>query len=90
MSSWDLFRLGIGAIVPRKTQVVRSNDPVERKLRAKLDAEKRKLVKNAEESALSAKDDQDSDDDEEESRTQAFSKRRPLIASSLPSNKKQK
>lgn len=86
-------RLGIGAAVPRQHQVVPSNDPVERKLRAKLDAGKRKVGKNAEESAPSARDasvDEDSDE-ELESRTKAFTKKRAVsLSPSLQSKKKKK
>ncbi|CAA2935045.1 Hypothetical predicted protein [Olea europaea subsp. europaea] len=86
-------RLGIGATVPRGTRVANSSDPVERKLLAKLDAEKRKDVRRAEEFAPSLKDrnvDEDSED-ELESKTKAFSKKRPLnTTSSLQQKKKHK
>ncbi|XP_024964898.1 uncharacterized protein LOC112505184 [Cynara cardunculus var. scolymus] len=67
--------LGIGAVVPRKPTLVLSNDPVERKLRAQLDAGKRKLSRTAEESEV--RDDGSSDEeDEAESRTKAFAKKK--------------
>ncbi|KAI3771413.1 hypothetical protein L6452_02577 [Arctium lappa] len=67
--------LGIGAVVPRQPQVVLSNDPVERKLRAQLDAGKRKLSRSTEESEV--RDDGSSDKEEEaDSRTKAFVKRK--------------
>lgn len=88
-------RLGIGAAVPRVSKVVPSNDPVERRLRAKLDAGKRRVGDSAKESALSAKDeshDESSDEEESESRTKAFVKKRPAgsTPSSLQPKKKQK
>ncbi|KAL2469050.1 hypothetical protein Fot_50626 [Forsythia ovata] len=86
-------RLGIGATVPRGSKVVNSSDPVERKLLAKLDAEKRKVVKRAEEFAPSSKDgnvDEDGED-ELESKTKAFAKKRPLnTISPLQRKKKHK
>ncbi|KAI3781754.1 hypothetical protein L2E82_11778 [Cichorium intybus] len=72
--------LGIGAVVPRQQKVGLSNDPVERKLRAQLDAGKRKFSKMAEESQQENKDNETSDEDEEsESRTKAFVKKKPSI-----------
>ncbi|CAA2988112.1 uncharacterized protein LOC111409996 [Olea europaea var. sylvestris] len=86
-------RLGIGATVPRGPRVANSSDPVERKLLAKLDAEKRKAVKRAEEFAPSSKDrnvDEDSED-ELESKTKAFAKKRQLnMTSPLQQKKKHK
>lgn len=73
-------RLGLGAAVPRQSQTVLSNDPVERKLRAKLDAEKRRKLKISEAPTISAKDgkvDEESDEEESESKTKAFTKKRP-------------
>ncbi|KAM1729369.1 hypothetical protein FF2_019504 [Malus domestica] len=67
--------LGLGAVAPRPSKFVPSNDPLERKLRYKLDAARRNAAKIAEESTLAAKDDDD-DDDEEDSRTSAFAKKR--------------
>lgn len=88
-------RLGVGATVPRESKVVHSNDPVERKLRVKLETEKKNAAKKAEESGLPARDGisyQDSDDDDEpESKSQAFSKKRPPdFALSLMMNKRNK
>ncbi|KAK2415774.1 hypothetical protein P8452_60868 [Trifolium repens] len=74
-------RLGLGAKISRQTKVGPSNDPVERKLNAKLDAEKRKAANIAKESTTIASDDDD-EDNEDESRTNAFTKRKapaPLI-----------
>lgn len=73
-------RLGLGAAVPRQSQTVLSNDPVERKLFAKLDAEKRRKLKISEAPTISAKDgkvDEESDEEESESKTKAFTKKRP-------------
>ncbi|KAI3694769.1 hypothetical protein L1987_77749 [Smallanthus sonchifolius] len=80
--------LGIGAVVPRQTKVGLSNDPVERKIRAQLDAGKRKYSKIEEESHPTPTNDggsDEDDDDEPESRTKAFVKKK---ASSLPPTKK--
>ncbi|KAK1434733.1 hypothetical protein QVD17_00483 [Tagetes erecta] len=74
--------LGIGAVVPRQPKVGLSNDPVERKIRAQLDAGKRKYSKLEEESRDDGASDED-DDDEPESRTKAFVKKK---SSSLPSS----
>ncbi|KAE9617702.1 hypothetical protein Lalb_Chr03g0038131 [Lupinus albus] len=85
--------LGLGAKVSRQSKVGPSDDPVERKLYAKLGAEKRKRVKIAEESTIGAKDDLDDneDDEQEESRTTTFSKRKAIpLRSSILGNKKQK
>ncbi|GKC09811.1 hypothetical protein Tco_1001421, partial [Tanacetum coccineum] len=83
--------LGIGAVVTRQPKVGLSNDPVERKLRAQVDAGKRKYSKIEEESRLNPKDDVTSDeDDESESRTKTFVKKKASsLPSSLPTTKKQ-
>ncbi|KAL3517167.1 hypothetical protein ACH5RR_024069 [Cinchona calisaya] len=76
-----LPRLGVGAAVPGESKVVLSNDPVERRLRAKLEADKRKVVKNAEKPAgpaLDGSSHQDSDEEELESKAKAFVKKRPV------------
>lgn len=68
-----------------------SDDPVERKLYAKLNAEKRKAANIAKESATIARDALD-DDEDLDSRTNAFAKRKatvPLTSSTLR-DKKQK
>ncbi|KAK3038419.1 hypothetical protein RJ639_030585 [Escallonia herrerae] len=84
-------RLGLGAAVPRQSHFAPTNDPVERKLRAKLDAEKRKVAKSAEESTRDESVDEESADEESESRTKAFSRKRAVnLTSSLQANKKQK
>ncbi|KAK2361652.1 Phosphatidylinositol N-acetyglucosaminlytransferase subunit P protein [Trifolium repens] len=76
-------RLGLGAKVSRQTKVGPSNDPVERKLHAKLDAEKRKAANIAKESTAVASDDDD-EDNEDESRTNAFAKRKAPAPLSRP------
>ncbi|CAN6692079.1 unnamed protein product [Malus baccata var. baccata] len=68
----EFCRLGLGVVAPRPSKFVPSNDPLERKLRYKLDAARRNAAKITEESTLAAKD-----DDEEDSRTSAFAKKRP-------------
>lgn len=82
----------MGAAVPRHSQVTLSNDPVERKLQAKLNAEKRKVAKSTEESAREKNDDEESDEEEHESiTTREFAKKRPVsLASSIQPKKKQK
>lgn len=73
-------RLGVGAAVLRESKVVQSNDPVERRLHAKLESDKKKVVKNAEETAgtvLHGSSHVDSDDEELESKAKAFAKKRP-------------
>ncbi|KAK6804544.1 hypothetical protein RDI58_002328 [Solanum bulbocastanum] len=85
-------RLGIGAAVPRQSQTVLSNDPAERRLRAKLDAEKRRKLKSSEASIISAKDgkvDEESED-ESESKTKAFTRKRPAALPSTLQAKKKK
>ncbi|XP_073277502.1 uncharacterized protein [Primulina huaijiensis] len=74
-------RLGIGATVPRESKVTLSNDPIERKLLAKLNAYKRKVVERADDSEPSARNrhvDEDSEEDESESKTKVFGKKRPM------------
>lgn len=88
-------RLGLGAKVSRQSKVeATSNDPVERKLFAKLDAAKRKAANIAKESTSVASNvlDDDEDDEDAESRTSAFVKRKAVVppTSSIPGNKKQK
>ncbi|KAL7002498.1 hypothetical protein U1Q18_003651 [Sarracenia purpurea var. burkii] len=84
-------RLGIGATVPRQSTVGPSNDPIERKLYAKLEAGKRKAARISEESSLSARaehhnkiDEEEYDDENLDSRTNLFAKKRPepMISSS--------
>ncbi|TQE00517.1 hypothetical protein C1H46_013873 [Malus baccata] len=82
--------LGLGAVAPRPSKFVPSNDPLERKLHYKLDAARRNAAKIAEESTLAAKDDDDNDD--EDSRTSAFAKKRQAapVTPSLRAKKRQK
>ncbi|KAJ7962396.1 putative RNA-binding protein [Quillaja saponaria] len=84
-------RLGLGAKVSRQSRVGPSNDPVERKLHAKLAAGKRKAAKVVEESTPFAKDGFDDEDDSLDSRTNAFAKKRAAVPGTpLLGNKKQK
>ncbi|WCJ19510.1 hypothetical protein M5689_001798 [Euphorbia peplus] len=86
-------RLGLGAKVVRQTKVGGfSDDPVERKLRAKLEAGKRKSAKSIEESLPSTNDDDDDSSEESESRTKAFMKKRTTGTPnlSLPGKKQKK
>ena len=74
------------------------NDPIERKLHAKLDAGKRKAAKSTEESSPYARgrddskaDNEDEDDENLDSRTSAFAKKRVMpLTSPLQTKKKQK
>ncbi|KAK9273838.1 hypothetical protein L1049_018650 [Liquidambar formosana] len=87
-------RLGLGAKVLRQCKVGPSNDPVERKLHAKLNAGKRKAAQSTEETIPSARDgcgDDDEEDEDSESRTKVFSKKRVIsLTSSLKAKKKLK
>ncbi|KAI9109993.1 hypothetical protein K1719_019034 [Acacia pycnantha] len=87
-------RLGLGAKIGRQSKVGPSDDPVERRLYAKLDARKRKAAQSEEESRSSQRhgvgDDED-DDVDEDSRSSSFMKKaapRPLF--STLGNKKRK
>lgn len=69
------------------------DDPIARKLHSKLEAEKRKVAKNVEETKPSAKNESDDDDEENnlESRTSAFTKKRAgLFNTNTPAKKKHK
>ncbi|KAL6124200.1 hypothetical protein ACLB2K_076715 [Fragaria x ananassa] len=67
-------RLGLGAKVSRTSTFVPSDDPLERTLYYKLNAQKRKAAKIAEELAPGAGD--DDNEDNEDSRTSAFEKKK--------------
>lgn len=87
-----LCRLGLGAKVSRQLKAGPSDDPVDRKLYAKLEAKKRKAAQIAEESR-SARDcvEDDEDSADEDSRTNAFVKKPALpLPSSIQRNKKRK
>ncbi|KAK7295087.1 hypothetical protein RJT34_17990 [Clitoria ternatea] len=88
------YRLGLGAKVSRQSKVGPSDDPIERKLYAKLNAGKRKAADIAKKSTTITRDvlDDKNDYEDEDSRTSAFAKRKatvPLTCSTL-GNKKQK
>lgn len=82
-------RLGLGAKVPRTSTFVPSDDPLERKLYYKLNAQKRKAAKIAEELAPAARDDDD-DEDYLDSRTSAFEKKKRAADPVTPSVGKKK
>ena len=89
-----LYRLGLGAKVVRQSNVGPSNDPVDQKLYAKLNARKRKAAQLEEESRSSQKHGVEDDDEDvdEDSRSNSFMKRaapRPLPSMML-GNKKRK
>ncbi|KAK8491315.1 hypothetical protein V6N12_000049 [Hibiscus sabdariffa] len=73
-------RLGLGAKVPRQSKVELSNDPVARKLSAKLGAGKRKASKNQDSTTPSSRDlvDKDNGDEDLDSRSSAFSRKRTV------------
>lgn len=87
-------RLGIGATLPEESKIIRSNNPVERKLFANLNASKRKASARDEHLEPSTKDekvDEESDEDETESKAKAFTKKNPpSLTSSLHAKKKKK
>lgn len=85
-------RLGLGAKVPRQSNVVLSDDPVERRLHSKLAAEKRKAANIAKDEGTNSCGVLDDEDNEDESRTNAFAKRKAPapVTLSIPGNKKQK
>ena len=67
----------MGAKVSRQAKFGPSNDPLEKKLRAKLNTGKRKAAIIAKEYTPSARDGGDNEDDEDlDSRTSAFDKKR--------------
>ncbi|KAK6266042.1 hypothetical protein QUC31_016879 [Theobroma cacao] len=81
--------LGLGAKVPRQSKVGPSNDPVERKLYAKLDAGKRKASKNQESTTPSGVD--VVDDEDLESRSSAFVRKKAVpLTSQLQAKRKRK
>eukprot|EP00268_Persea_americana_P059390 TRINITY_DN727_c0_g1_i3.p1 TRINITY_DN727_c0_g1~~TRINITY_DN727_c0_g1_i3.p1 ORF type:complete len:150 (-),score=51.23 TRINITY_DN727_c0_g1_i3:183-632(-) len=85
-------RLGLGAKLP-PSKAAASADPVEKKLRAKLDAGKKRAAKDLEELNASDKNGEHSGDDEDglESRANAFVKKRPMVpATTLQVKKKGK
>ncbi|XP_062154974.1 uncharacterized protein LOC133863023 [Alnus glutinosa] len=66
-------RLGLGAKLSRRAKFEPLNDPLERKLHAKLNIGKRKATKSAEVSIPFAGDGSDNEDEEDlDSRTRAF------------------
>lgn len=83
-------RLGLGAKVPRTSTFVPSDDPLERKLYYKLNAQKRKAAKIAEALAPAARDDDDDDEDNLDSRTSAFEKKKRAADPVTPSVGKKK
>jgi hypothetical protein len=74
------FRLGLGAKeVLHQSKSRQSNNPVERRILAKLEAGKSLAAKTIKDSILPARDDNEDDDSSEEieSKTKAFAKKRP-------------
>ncbi|XP_073045596.1 uncharacterized protein [Primulina eburnea] len=83
-------RLGIGATVPRESKPMLSNDPVERKLLAKLNANKRKVIERVDTgpSTRNRDLDEESEEDESESKTKMFGKKRPVSLTSTVTAKR--
>ncbi|CAH9091915.1 unnamed protein product [Cuscuta europaea] len=82
-------RLGIGATIPRESKYVRSNDPIEKKLRATLNAKERNIDTKANDERV--EEDEEDEEEELESKTKAFTKKRPsVLPSSLGRIKKRK
>ncbi|KAI8546671.1 hypothetical protein RHMOL_Rhmol07G0137600 [Rhododendron molle] len=92
------LRLGLGATVPWQSRVGPLNDPVDRRLHAKLEAGKKKASQRMEEESIpsvrgghNVKDNEDDDDNDLDSRTNLFAKKRVMpLTSSLQAKKKQK
>ncbi|KAL4272515.1 hypothetical protein GQ457_13G029340 [Hibiscus cannabinus] len=86
-------RLGLGAKVPRQSKVGLSNDPVARKLSAKLGVGKRKASRNQDSTTPSGQDmvNEDDGDEDLDSRSSAFSRKRAVpLTSQLQVMKKPK
>ncbi|XP_021773218.1 uncharacterized protein LOC110737153 [Chenopodium quinoa] len=84
-------RLGLGAKVPRKSQVEPIYDPVERRLHKKFGAGRKKPA--GDEDSIpppnNEEDNGDEDDDENlDSRTNSFAKKRPAFPPTTPQSKK--
>ena len=85
----------MGAKLSRQLKHGPSNDPLEKKLRAKLNTGKRKAAISAKEYTQSARDGGDNEDDNDgdlDSRTSAFDKKRARVPMTVCSqaNKKHK
>uniref|UniRef100_A0A7C8ZXL6 Uncharacterized protein n=1 Tax=Opuntia streptacantha TaxID=393608 RepID=A0A7C8ZXL6_OPUST len=87
-------RLGLGAKVPRKSEIRLSNDAVERRLQKKLGVGKRKSAEDDRPSPSTRNEASGGSDDEEnlDSRTSAFAKKRtpPTAAAATKPSKKRK
>ncbi|GLT79646.1 hypothetical protein SLA2020_511280 [Shorea laevis] len=87
------LKLGLGAKVSRQSKVGPSNDPLERKLYAKLDVGKRKASKSIEESTSYGRDESNEEEEEgnSESKSSVFTKKRAVPPMpTLQAKKKQK
>lgn len=89
--------MGLGAKATPQSRIGASTDPIEKRLRAKLEAGKKRAAKKLEEesnpnpSKKYNEQDSNEDDEETESRTNAFTKKRPAFLSpSLQAKKKRK
>ncbi|KAJ1269654.1 hypothetical protein BS78_07G228400 [Paspalum vaginatum] len=80
-------RLGLGAKVAPGAKRAAPTEPAERRLLAKVNAQKRRALEDGNKSAKEANEASDGDSDEPESRTSAFSKKRtplpPVTSTSL-------
>ncbi|KAL3649554.1 hypothetical protein CASFOL_005957 [Castilleja foliolosa] len=83
-------RLGIGATVPKESRVTHSDNPIEKKLLSKLNANKKKAMRDADLAAKDGNDDEESEEEESESKTRSFGKKRPQNVNSPQPGKKKK
>ncbi|XP_057539260.1 uncharacterized protein LOC130817524 [Amaranthus tricolor] len=84
-------RLGLGAKVPRRSQVGPLNDPIERRLHKKLSVGRKKSDRDEESVPSSKNEIEHVDEDDEEnldSRTNAFSKKRTSALTTTPKQNK--
>ncbi|XP_023514247.1 uncharacterized protein LOC111778569 isoform X2 [Cucurbita pepo subsp. pepo] len=78
-------RLGLGAKISSQFRNGPSNDPLDRKLYAKLDAGKKQAArKMLEDTPVLNNEDDDDNDDEEESKTAMFDKKRAPTRVTMP------
>ena len=86
-----ICRLGLGAKVPRRSQVGPLNDPIERRLHKKLSVGRKKSDRDEESVPSSKNEIEHVDEDDEEnldSRTNAFSKKRTSALTTTPKQNK--
>jgi len=86
------FRLGLGAKVALGAKRAAPTEPAERRLLAKVNAQKRRALEDENKTAKEGNEASEDDSDEPESRTSAFNKKRTPLPSvtSTPLGKKAK